>query len=151
MGGGGGGGHRCRFQGIWPRKCQFCIMVRYTLKYCLKGPLNPKQQTNQIQSWVVWEPSLYGIAATMFTLKFRIKMRLEVIWLHILRFWIQIHNAKLLYDICRTAFPLLVSQGKTGYTFSVSSPQRILFPFTFTRRSASLQFVNRPCSDHRNG
>ena len=43
---------------------------------------------------------------------------------------------------CRTAFPV-VFQGKTGYIFSVSSLQCFLFPFNFTRRSASLHFVNR--------
>ena len=42
--------------------------IRYRLKYCLKGSLNLKQLTNQIQSWVVWEH--LSIAATMFTLKF---------------------------------------------------------------------------------
>ena len=26
------------------------VTARYRLKYCLKGPLNPKQLTNQIQS-----------------------------------------------------------------------------------------------------
>ena len=25
--------------------------ARYRLKYCLKGPLNPKQPTNQLQVW----------------------------------------------------------------------------------------------------
>ena len=40
---------------------------------------------------------------------------------------------------------------KTGYTFSVSSPQRFLFPLNFTGRSTSLHFVNRPCIDHRGG
>ena len=47
---------------------RFCETGRYRLKYCQKGPLNPKQPINQIQS----------IAATMFTLKFRTKMRVEV-------------------------------------------------------------------------
>ena len=28
----------------------FCETARYRLKYCFKGPLNPKQLTNQIQS-----------------------------------------------------------------------------------------------------
>ena len=42
--------------------------ARYRLKYCLKGPLNPKQLTNQIQSRVVWEHQ--STAATIFTLKF---------------------------------------------------------------------------------
>ena len=37
------------------------------------------------------------------------------------------------------------------YTFSVSSPQRFLFPLNFTGRSTSLHFVNRPCIDHRGG
>ena len=45
--------------------------ARYRLKYCLKGPLNPKWLINQIQPWVVWEHQ--PIAATMFTLKFRTK------------------------------------------------------------------------------
>ena len=31
----------------------FCETVRYRLNYCHKGPLNPKQPTNQIQSLVV--------------------------------------------------------------------------------------------------
>ena len=69
-----------------------------------------------------------------------------MIWLLILRFWVQFHDALLLYEICTTAFPLVVSQGKTGYTFSVSPPWRFLFPLNFTRRSASfLHFVNRLC------
>ena len=42
--------------------------ARYRLKNCLKGPLNPKQLTNQIQSWVVWEHQ--SIAAAIFILKF---------------------------------------------------------------------------------
>ena len=42
-------------------------------------------------------------------------------------------------------------KGKTGYIFSVSSPQRFLFPLNFTGRSTSLHFVNRPCIDHRGG
>ena len=36
-----------------------------------------------------------------------------------------------------------ISQGKTGYTSSVS-PQRFLFPLNFTQRSAFLHFMNKP-------
>ena len=60
--------------------------VRYILKYCLKGPFHPKQLTNQIHSWVVWEHQ--SITATMFTLKFRTKCVSKYIWLLIPRYWI---------------------------------------------------------------
>ena len=74
-----------------------------------------------------------------------------MIWLLILRFWIQISRRFIVLWKLQNSFPLVVSQGKTGYTFSVSSPQRILFLLNFNRRSASLHFVTRPCSDHRSG
>ena len=32
--------------------------ARYRLKYCLKGPLNPKQPTNQPNHWVLYWPSI---------------------------------------------------------------------------------------------
>ena len=41
--------------------------------------------------------------------------------------------------------------GLFGYTFTVSSPLRFLFSLNFTRRLASLHFVDRQCSDHRSG
>ena len=41
----------------------------------------------------------------------------------------------------QNSFPADKFPRKTGYTFSVSSPQRFLFPLNFTRRSASLHFV----------
>ena len=56
----------------------------------------------------------------------------------------------LLYEICRTAFLLVVSQRKLVTLFSFFSIALSIF-FNFTRRSASLHFVNGPCSDHRSG
>ena len=44
---------------------------RYRLKYCQKGPLNPKQPITKSSRH-------QSIAATMFTLKFQTKMRVEV-------------------------------------------------------------------------
>ena len=38
----------------------------------------------------------------------------------------------------QNSFPAGISQGKIGYTFSVSSPQSFLFPLNFTGRSTSL-------------
>ena len=39
----------CVFYHLSPSLCQ---TARYRLKYCLKGPLNPKQPTNQINKKV---------------------------------------------------------------------------------------------------
>ena len=51
---------------------------------------------------------------------------------------------------CCTKFAEQLSLAKTQYTFfSVSSPQRFLFPLNLTRRSASLHFVNTPYSDQK--
>ena len=55
------------------------------------------------------------------------------------------HSA-ILYSILRRFVIEQLSEGKTGNSFSVSSPQRFLFPLNLTRCPASLQFVNRPCS-----
>ena len=47
---GGGGGCLDIFTLIYPFSSlspSLWEMVRYRLKYCLKGPLNPKQPTNQ--------------------------------------------------------------------------------------------------------
>ena len=38
----------CRFSFLSP---SFWETVRYRLKYCLKGPLSPKQPTNQLSSF----------------------------------------------------------------------------------------------------
>ena len=38
-------------------------------------------------------------------------------------------SRRFLYEICRTAFPLVVSQGKTGYDISVSSPHALSISF----------------------
>ena len=35
--------------------------ARYRLKYCLKGPLNPKQPTNQIQKEIIWKFSIFKL------------------------------------------------------------------------------------------
>ena len=92
------------------------------------------------------------MAATIFTLKFRTKMRFEVCDLT--------NHSMILDSISRrfvvvlnlqNSFPAGSFPRKTGYTFSVSSPQRFLFPLNFTGRSTSLHFVNRPCIDHRGG
>ena len=35
---------------LFPLSPSLCETVRYRLKYCLKGPLNAKQPTNQLKS-----------------------------------------------------------------------------------------------------
>ena len=51
--------------------------ARYDLRYCLKGPLNQNNKpTKSSREWCK-NSSLY-IAATIFTLKFQTKLRVEV-------------------------------------------------------------------------
>ena len=38
---------------FFPRSPSLWETARYRLKYCLKGPLNPKQPTNQLISFVL--------------------------------------------------------------------------------------------------
>ena len=56
-------------------------------------------------------------------------------------FWIQFHNALLLYEICRTAFPLVVSQGKLVTFFS--SPEHEVLMVSYCDQSLSV--VRHPC------
>ena len=44
--------------------------ARYRLKYCLKGPLSPKQPTNQLHGkWLVtWPPLMMSLVVTNFVL-----------------------------------------------------------------------------------
>ena len=48
LAGGAGGGGLDIFTLIYPFSPPLWETARYRLKYCLKGPLNPKQPTNQI-------------------------------------------------------------------------------------------------------
>ena len=45
---GAGGGYLDIFTLLYPFSPSLWETARYRLKYCLKGPLNPKQPTNQI-------------------------------------------------------------------------------------------------------
>ena len=94
------------------------------------------------------------MAATIFTLKFRTKNAFRSVDSDLTTHSIILDSISRRFVVVlnlQNSFPLVVSQGKTGYTFSVSSPQRFLFPLNFTGRSTSLHFVNRPCIDHRGG
>ena len=93
------------------------------------------------------------MAATIFTLKFRTRTAFRVdsdltthsmILDSISRGFVIVFNLQ-------NGFPAGSFPRETGYTFSVSSPQRFLFPLNFTGRSTSLHFANRSCIDHRGG
>ena len=45
----------CLFFSLSPSLCE---TVRYRLKYCLKGPLNPNQPTNQIILQCLYMPNI---------------------------------------------------------------------------------------------
>ena len=68
---GAGGGCLDIFTLIYPFSPFFPSLwetARYRLKYCLKGPLNPKQPTNQIkgyqQTFFRWTPRRIGTPKT---------------------------------------------------------------------------------------
>ena len=95
------------------------------------------------------------MTATIFTLKFRTKTAFRSVDSDLTTHSMILDSISRRFVVVlnlQNSFPAgTFPKGKTGYTFSVSSQQRFLFPVNFTGRSTSLHFVNRPCIDHRGG
>ena len=93
--------------------------ARYGLKYCLKGPLNPKQLTNQ-------NPVESGMRTPVYSCYHIYSKVLDKNACRNIKGDLTTHSTildsvsrrLLLYEICRTAFPLVVSQRKLVTLFS---------------------------------
>ena len=94
------------------------------------------------------------MAATIFTLKFRTKNAFRSVDSDLTTHSMILDSISRRFVVVlnlQNSFPAGSLPRKNWLHFSVSSPQRFLFPLNFTGRSTSLHFVNRPCIDHRGG